>query len=56
MAEPKVPEVPQFLADQLTLCRPWRADYAQRIITDNPNFFTFRGSAIPHKDVVLNLK
>ena len=32
----------QYLADQLTLLQPGRADYPDLITTGTPNFFTFR--------------
>ena len=39
MAEPKVPGVPQFLADLLTLCRPWGQIMPNLLLLAIPIFY-----------------
>ena len=34
--------LPQYLADQLTICQPWRANYPHLSLLAPPMFFTFR--------------
>ena len=45
---------PQFLADQLTLFQPGRADYSHQLLMVLPNFVTFKASLDLHLMLVFN--